>query len=76
VRRKGFIKVTTFDEKVKVEERKPKGTCLVNVDEIAVILCTEVGNLIVMKDYATKVYVLDSESDLQRKINAAAGGEA
>lgn len=69
--RKGFIKVTTFDEKVRLEERKPIGTSLINVNEIAFIVCHENGSAIILKDYATQIYVFEAEKELQMKINAA-----
>jgi len=71
----GFIKATRVNEKLKPEERKPEGTCLVNVNEIAFVLTTDQGSVIFMKDYATNIYVLEKGEELQMKINAARGGE-
>ena len=75
MKRNGFIKVTSYDESLKPKERKPIGTVLVNVDEIAMIVCTEYGSVVFLKDYATKIYAFESEKEIQMKINAAKGSE-
>ena len=70
----GFIKVTRFDEKLEPKYRKPENTLLINIEEIAVVMCFDNGSVIFLKDYATKLYVLESEKELQFKINTAKGG--
>lgn len=71
----GFIKATRFDEKLEPEDRKPDNTFLINLEEIAFVICGDNGSVIVLKDYATKLFVFESEKELQFKINAAKGGE-
>ena len=70
MKRYGFIKATVFDEKLEPKEREPIGTALVNIDEIAMIACHGIGSVIYLKDYKTKVFVFESEKELQMKINA------
>lgn len=75
MKRCGFIKVTVYDEKLKPADRKPIGTVLVNVNEIAMVICCEYGSTVFLKDYATKIYAFESEKEIQMKINAAKGTE-
>ena len=76
MKRNGFIKITVFDEKAKPEDRVPMGTALVNVEEIAMIACQELGSVIYLKDYASKIFAFESEKELQMKINASKGWQS
>lgn len=71
MKRNGFIKVTLFDETVKPTERVPIGTALVDVEEIIMIACNEMGSVIYTTDATLKIFVFESEKELQMKINAA-----
>ena len=75
MKRNGFIKATRFDERLKPEDRKPEGTFLINLQEIALVMCFDTGSIIFLKDYATKLFVLESEKEIQLRINAAKGGD-
>ena len=75
MKRNGFIKATRFDEKLIPEDRKADGTYLINLEEIVLVICGNTGSIIILKDYATKLFVLESEKEIQLRINAAKGGD-
>lgn len=68
---KNFIKVTLFNR----EDGQPLGTALININEISFIMCVEENKIcnscIIMKDYATKLYVSENEKVIKYKINSA-----
>ena len=71
---KDFITVTTYDETIRIEERKPTGKATINVNEILLFMSVDgLGSAIVLKDYATKVFCFDTEKEIKHKINAARG---